>query len=129
MDEPNKQAKAKPVPAARLFRRNGTELFGRMERKTPKIRQDGSDAAPEKCKRKVDRSLASCTYTDYIASPPGYRPPAPPIDGITPGCCIPPRPGPPPLPRPRVAPGIAKSGFCALASRITSSCLGGLRGP
>jgi len=36
MDEPNKQAKAKPVPAARLFWRNGTELFGRMERKKPK---------------------------------------------------------------------------------------------
>ena len=113
------------------------DYFGEMEQscsagwreKNQKIRQDGSDAAPEKCKRKADRSLASRTYTDYIASPPGYRPPAPPIDGITPGCCIPPRPGPPPLPRPRVAPGIAKSGFCALASRITSSCLGGLRGP
>jgi hypothetical protein len=36
MDEPNTQAKAKPVPAARLFRRNGIELFGRMERKKPK---------------------------------------------------------------------------------------------
>ena len=104
--------------------------FGRMERKNQKFRQNGSDAAPEKGKRsKADRSLASRTFTDYIASAPGYRPPVPPIGGITPGCCIPPRPGPPPLPRPRVALGIAKSGFCALASRITSSCLGGLRGP
>lgn len=38
MDEPNKQAKAKSVPVARLFWRNGTELFGRVERKNQKIR-------------------------------------------------------------------------------------------
>ena len=121
----------------KLSRYPQRDYFGEMEQscsagwkeKNQKIHQDGSDAAPEKGKSKVGRSLTSCTFTDYIASAPGYRPPAPPIGGIIPGCCIPPRPGPPPLPRPRVALGIAKSGFCALASRITSSCLGGLRGP
>jgi hypothetical protein len=47
---------------------------------------------------------------------------------------MPPRPGlprplAPPRPRPTGAPGNAKSGFAALASRMTSSCLAGLRGP
>jgi hypothetical protein len=40
----------------------------------------------------------------------------------------PPRPRPRPRPRPGMPPGMAKSGFAALASRMASSCLMGRRG-
>ena len=73
----------------------------------------------------------------YIALAPGYRPGAcSPFCGpiIVAGGCMPPLPLPPlgpPLPRPRPmpTPGMAKSGFAALASRITSSGLIGLPPP
>ena len=65
---------------------------------------------------------------DYMALPPGYLPPAPAIGGIIPGALPPPLPLPPGLaPLPTPIPGTAKSGFAALASSITSSCLIGLR--
>ena len=63
---------------------------------------------------------------------PGYLDvllrPGPSIEGGG-GPMPPPRPPRPrPRPRPGMAPGIAKSGFAAFASSITSSCLMGRRG-
>lgn len=85
-----------------------------------------------------------CLYHSYKALAPGYLL-CPPIPGPWPSILAacggdPPPPGAPlprpfmpgpprPLPRPRpgILPGIAKSGFAALASRMTSSCLIGRR--
>lgn len=83
-------------------------------------------------------TLSRCYTIAYIALAPGYRPGVPrpmgwPIMVALGGAIAPPRPPRPrPRPRPRPLPmppmpGIAKSGFAMLASRITSSGLMGGR--
>lgn len=88
---------------------------------------------PDAVKR-IDTAVFDVTHYSQSYMAFGYRPwfPSPMLAMVAAGGGMPPRPPPLPRPRPRPrlksAPGIAKSGFAALASRITSSCLG-RRGP